>query len=68
MNIQPAIDLLTARRATNGYADMADMLEACGLAFEDGEELHRLLLARVDVAHERAIGINEPARYRRLRA
>ena len=47
--IDACIRLLTARRATNGYADMPDFTAATGLTLNDTLELHDRLVARRDV-------------------
>ena len=69
MNIKPAIDLLAARRVTNGYADLADMLAACNVDPDDlcsAQFLHEALCDSGRVAVQSAIGIDEPTRYRLL--
>jgi hypothetical protein len=47
-HVDACLALLTERRSTNGYADLADLVTATGLTFERGTEQGDAALARAE--------------------
>lgn len=70
MDIKPALDLLADRRRTNGYADLADLAEACGIDCVNDPAAARDLAEQLaddrNIAVRRPIGINDVTEYRLL--
>ncbi len=67
--IDPAVDLLHRRCRTNGYADLRDLADACGVDSWELSELAAFTL-RAEAIHGVIIdtaGRVEPARYRVMR-